>query len=233
MKKTPNNRVTDSAAAYLKTLGERIGTIADMLGGKRALALRLGIHESMLYRYIKGENALSAPLLVALADAANVSLEWLATGAGIAQPKPDMLRESNVAAYRPVPDANPGFNSVPICGKTAAASLAFDADWLRQLCGARNDQVCLFEMQGESMEPTLRSGDLVLIDRRVKKVDQDGLYAVQLLAGVEIKRVQKQPAGAVRLSSDNPNCQSVTLSRAAAVAQLRLLGRVVWFGRRL
>ncbi len=233
MKKKPNNTVSDPAASYLKALGERIGNIANMLGGKRALALRLGVHESMLYRYIKGENALSAPLLVALADVANVSLEWLATGAGIAQPKPDMLRESGVAAYRSAPDANPVMGVVPGCGKSVAATLAFDADWLQQLCGARNDQVCLFEMQGESMEPTLRSGDLVLIDRRVKKVNQDGLYAVQLSAGAEIKRVQKRPAGAVRLSSDNPNGQSVTLSRAAAAQQLRLLGRVVWFGRRL
>ena len=233
MKITPNNRVYDSADPYLKALGERIGTLVNMLGGKRALALRLGVHESMLYRYIKGENALSAPLLVALAAVANVSLEWLATGAGVAQPKPDMLRETGVAAYRSAPAANAVLAPVPGCGKSATATLAFDADWLQQLCGARNDQVCLFEMQGESMEPTLRSGDQVLIDRRVKKVDQDGLYAVQLSAGLEIKRVQKRPAGAMKLSSDNPNCQSVTLSRAAAVKQLRLLGRVVWFGRRL
>jgi phage repressor protein C with HTH and peptisase S24 domain len=57
------------------------------------------------------------------------------------------------------------------------------------------------------------------------------LYAVQLTEGVEIKRVQKRAAGNVLLSGDNPCFQNVMLTRAAA-RNIKLLGRVVWFGRR-
>lgn len=53
-----------------------------MLGGKRALAAACGVHEVQIYRYIRGENEPTASVLVAIARAANVNLEWLATGVG-------------------------------------------------------------------------------------------------------------------------------------------------------
>lgn len=220
---TKNGSYADSTTSYLAALGERIGRVAHLLGGKRALAQRLGIHESMLYRYIKGENALSAPLLVAIAEAGGVSLEWLGNGKGTA---PATLREPGSGAYAAA------YTPVPNNDKAAAPTLAFDAAWLSLLCGARGDELCLIEMRGDAMEPTLRAGDLLLIDRRVRRIAQDGLYAVQLTAGVEIKRVQKRAAGSVLLSGDNPRFQSLTLTRAA-VKNIKLLGRVVWFGRRL
>ncbi len=223
MKKTAKNAPLDATAGYLTALGQRVADIANMRGGKRALARSLGIHESMLYRYINGENALSVPLLVALAEVGNVDIAWLATGSGSAQPA-QTLRESRVPVYRAAPLLQP-------CDKALTAALNFDEEWLQRLCGARRDEVCLLEMQGEAMEPTLRSGDLLLIDQRVTKIDQDGLYAVRA-AALEIKRIQKRPGGALRLSSDNPNCKSTTLTRAAA-ARLSILGRVVWYGRRL
>lgn len=218
----------DTTTGYLAALGERIGRIAHLLGGKRALAQRLGIHESMLYRYIKGENALSAPLLVAIAAAGGVSLDWLAGGKGAAPAS--LLKEPGAGAYTA---KRPGaaYTPVPNNDPAAAPSLAFDAAWLAQLCGARDAQLCLLEMRGDAMEPTLRAGDLLLIDRRISRVVQDGLYAVQLPAGVEIKRVQKRAAGALLLGCDNPRFKNVALTGAAAKA-IKLLGQVVWFGRR-
>ena len=223
MKKTAKKSPPNAAANYLSALGQRIADIANMRGGKRALARSLGIHESMLYRYINGDNALSVPLLVALAEVGNVDIAWLATGAGAAQAS-QTLSESRVPAYRPA-------SLLQACEKALTAALNFDEEWLQQLCGARRDEVCLLEMRGEAMEPTLRSGDLLLIDRRATQVDQDGLYAVRA-AALEIKRIQKRPAGALRLGSDNTNYKSTTLTRAAA-ARLSILGRVVWYGRRL
>ncbi len=219
---------TDKVPSYLAALGERIGHIAHLLGGKRALAQRLGIHESMLYRYIKGENALSAPLLLAIAEAGGVSLDWLAAGKGIA-PATVLCEPAlgaygatqRVHAYTPVRNVDQG-----------APTLAFDAAWLTQLCGSSGDELSILEMRGDAMEPTLRAGDLLLIDGRVRRIAEDGLYALQLAQGTEIKRIQKQTAGNVLLSADNPRFQGITLARAAA-QNLKLLGRVLWFGRRL
>lgn len=224
MKNSKNAPYADNTSSYLAALGERIGRVALLIGGKRALAQRLGIHESMLYRYIKGENALAAPLLVAIAEAGGVSLEWLATGKGGAPAT--RLREPETTTYAT------DYTAVSNNDKAAPPTLAFAAPWLTELCGARASELTLFEMHGDAMEPTLRCGDLLLIDRRVKRVAQDGLYAVQLPDGVEIKRVQKRPGGTALLGCDNPRFKNSVLSRAA-VKSLKLLGRVVWFGRPL
>jgi phage repressor protein C with HTH and peptisase S24 domain len=120
---------------------------------------------------------------------------------------------------------------VPNYDQAAAPTLAFDAAFLLQLCGARGDEMGLIEMRGDAMEPTLRAGDLLLVDQRVRQIAQDGVYAVQLPEGVESKRIQKQAAGSVSFSCDNPCFQRITLTRAAAKS-IKLLGRVVWFGRR-
>ncbi len=229
MNNAKNTPAADKTTGYLAALGERIGHIAHLLGGKRALAQRLGIHESMLYRYIKGENALSAPLLLAIAEAGGVSLDWLAAGKGVAPAT--LLREPTLGAYR-AGDRTAAYAPVSNYDPAAAPTLAFDATWLLQLCGASGDALCLIEMRGDAMEPTLRAGDLLLVDGRVRHIAEDGLYAVQLPEGVEIKRLQKQAAGSVLLSADNPCFQSIRLSRAAA-KNIKLLGRVVWFGRRL
>jgi len=223
-----NSTYPDNTTGYLAALGERIGRVAHLLGGKRALAQRLGIHESMLYRYIKGENALSAPLLLAIAEAGGVSLDWLASGKGVAPAS--LLREPGVGGYK-AGHHSTAYTPVPNNDKSAAPTLAFDPAWLAQLCGARDEELCLIEMRGDAMEPTLRSGDLLLVDRRVRQIAQDGLYAVQLTDDVEIKRIQKKTAGRVLLSCDNPRFQSATLTSAAA-KRIKLLGRVVWFGRR-
>lgn len=229
MNNAKNTSYPDSTTGYLAALGERIGSVAHLIGGKRALAQRLGIHESMLYRYIKGENALSAPVLLAIAEAGGVSVDWLATGKGAAPLM--LLREPVAGDYRagrhPVT-----YTPVPNNDRAAAPTLAFDAAWLSQLCGARGDELCLIEMRGDAMEPTLRAGDLLLVDRRIRQIAQDGLYAVQLPEGVEIKRIQKRAAGSALLSSDNPCFKSIALTRAAA-KRIKLLGRVVWLGRQL
>ena len=228
MNNAKNSTYPDNTTGYLTALGERIGRVAHLLGGKRALAQRLGIHESMLYRYIKGENALSAPLLLAIAEAGGVSLDWLASGKGVAPAS--LLREPGVGGYK-AGHHSTAYTPVPNNDKSAAPTLAFDPAWLARLCGARDEELCLIEMRGDAMEPTLRSGDLLLVDRRVRQIAQDGLYAVQLAEGVEIKRLQKKTAGRVLLSCDNPRFQSATLTSAAA-KRIKLLGRVVWFGRR-
>lgn len=228
MKNAKNSAYADNITGYLAALGERIGRVAHLLGGKRALAQRLGIHESMLYRYIKGENALSAPLLQAIADAGGVSLDWLGSGKGVAPAS--LLREPSAGGYKDGHLAT-AYTPVPNHDKAAAPTLAFNPDWLSQLCGACDEELRLIEMRGDAMEPTLRSGDLLLVDCRVRQVAQDGLYAVQLAEGVEIMRIHKQTAGRVLLSCDNPFFQSTTLT-AAAAKRIKLVGRVVWFGRR-
>lgn len=56
---------------------------------------------------------------------------------------------------------------------------------------------------GDSMEPTLYSGDVVFINKEFNNALKSGIYVVSTPAGLFIKRLQLQSNGMVALVSDN------------------------------
>lgn len=66
----------------------RINMLAERVGGFAALARKSGLSRRVLDKYRNGESDPSRLRLIALAHAADVSLEWLATGVGDIQPSP-------------------------------------------------------------------------------------------------------------------------------------------------
>lgn len=82
------------------------------------------------------------------------------------------------------------------------------------------------------MEPSLRAGDLLLIDRSVVIVKQDAIYAIAHAGELRIKRIQRRFDDSLVIRSDNPSYQPEELT-ASQAEQLRIVGRVVWSGRRM
>ena len=78
------------------------------------------------------------------------------------------------------------------------------------------------------MSPTLNEGDLALVDVRDNRFKFDGLYMLRDGGDLSIKRVQRQPDGALVLRSDNAAYQPVTV----APESITVLGRIIWIGRR-
>jgi transcriptional regulator with XRE-family HTH domain len=64
-----------------KELGLRIAKVAELLGGKRALAKTIEVSEAQLYRYINGATP-GIDVVLAIAEVADVRLDWLMTGSG-------------------------------------------------------------------------------------------------------------------------------------------------------
>ncbi len=84
-------------------LGTRIKKLADFLGGKKEMARLANVSEVQIYRYINEENTPNVNIIVTLARAAGVSIEWLATGVGpmaqaaLREPSQDMEKASSLA----------------------------------------------------------------------------------------------------------------------------------------
>jgi phage repressor protein C with HTH and peptisase S24 domain len=85
------------------------------------------------------------------------------------------------------------------------------------------------EVVGNSMEPELKEGDLVLIDESRRDVLAGGIYAVGVEDTVMVKRVEKRP-GALVLHSDNPEYSPISFSGQELEA-VRVVGKVIWAGR--
>lgn len=83
---------------------------------------------------------------------------------------------------------------------------------------------------GDSMEPTIHSSDLVLIDRSQEALRiSDQLWAIHVGQIGMIKRVRVMPDGTVVLVSDNANVRDYE----CGLDELQLIGRVVAVVKRI
>ena len=136
----------------------------------------------------------------------------------------------------------PGFTLVPRLNVQASAGngaltwseepvdfLAFQESWLR----ARNispKHARVLTTKGDSMEPTIRDGDVLLIDTSIDRVRDNTIYIVVYGGLVLVKRVHGKFDGSLMLMSDNERYPPEIVA-AHDVPDLIVAGRVVWFGR--
>lgn len=110
--------------------------------------------------------------------------------------------------------------------------LAFRAEWVRTELGTSPNHLVLISAVGDSMEPTLRAHDLLLIDRSVMSVKQDSIYAFAVDGELRVKRIQRLFDGSLIIKSDNPDYTTETLTPQQSET-INIIGRVVWSGRRM
>jgi len=81
---------------------------------------------------------------------------------------------------------------------------------------------------GDSMEPTLRDGDEILVDMRPHP-PRDGVHVVRVGEVLLVKRLDLGRPGRITLLSDNPAYHPQELP----AHEVRVIGRVVWKSGRL
>jgi phage repressor protein C with HTH and peptisase S24 domain len=110
-------------------------------------------------------------------------------------------------------------------------SLAFKAAWVRAN-GLQPSRLALVEAVGESMQPTIQRGDLLLVDLRVNHPAQEGLFVIRRDDTLQVKRLQQLYTGEILVRSDNPAyvAENIPPDRAG---ELQIIGRVVWTCRRI
>jgi len=105
--------------------------------------------------------------------------------------------------------------------------LRFNQRWLRDL-GLDPAQLSVIEVAGDSMEPGLRDGDEILVDRTPRPW-RDGIHVVRIDDVLLVKRLEHGPAGMIRVISDNPAYPTSTRNPEDVV----IVGRVVWKGGKI
>jgi len=111
-------------------------------------------------------------------------------------------------------------------------SLAFDKPLHTSLAITpdSNDRDIAMYARGDSMEPTIYSGDSLVIDKTMNSVTSDGgIYVINYDGELFVKRVQKQLNGTVAITSDNKNYGDIVIP-SSDLNTLRIIGSVVWSG---
>ncbi|WP_306257837.1 S24/S26 family peptidase [Pararhizobium sp. IMCC21322] len=106
----------------------------------------------------------------------------------------------------------------------------FDPSYLSDFLGLSTNDLAIIEVRGDSMEPTLSSGDRVMVHLADKQISQPGIFIIYDGGGTVIKRVEKIPGqDKLVLISDNPLHTRYEISGD----DVQIVGRVVWAAKRL
>ena len=119
-----------------------------------------------------------------------------------------------------------------VSGAVGAAEIAFDAfrfsrRWLREQ-GLEPALLSSIRVMGDSMDPLLRDGDEILVDRAPRPF-REGVHVVRLGEALHVKLLQAVPPDRLRLISKNAAYEPVEVG----MADVDVVGRVVWKGGRL
>lgn len=119
-------------------------------------------------------------------------------------------------------------NGAPVNDEHVIGRFAFKRSWLARK-GLNPQHLAVVTARGDSMEPTVRDGDILLVDRNVTRISADGIYLIERDNELYCKRLQRLFDGGVTIMSDNPRYEAQQLAGEAADA-LNVTGRVIWIG---
>lgn len=108
---------------------------------------------------------------------------------------------------------------------------AFRISWLKKK-GLSPEHLCVLEVEGESMAPDIKSGDVVLIDMTKVELESGEVFAIQTPDGARIKRIIRQADGRIRFSSDNPDKGRYPdeIYSEEEASRIKIIGKKVWRG---
>lgn len=151
----------------------------------------------------------------------SVSLRWLLTGDET--PEVDF---SLIPKFEAVLSGGPGSQQL---SQEIKSMYAFRTDWLKSKGPRKN--LALFAVAGDSMAPTIRDGDTILVDRS-QNIPREALsgkiYAIGEGTLAKVKRLQWQ-GEELWVLSDNKTEGELDY-RVQKFSKFFVIGRVIWVG---
>ncbi len=219
------------------------------------VADKVGMSQGTLGSHLNGYRPITHKLAVSMAELLKVpvrsfseriasDIERMAFAAGIASTPAGSASD----AYEPRSfdlEGDPSYVGVNQLSARAAAGkgadnshveirgvLAFKSDWLR--ANRLNPKgLDVIYAEGDSMDPTINSGDVLLVDRSKVEPMDGHIFALQSESnGTLVKRLVKSEIDGWIIRSDNPDKKRYgdeTL-RDGEINEVRIIGRVVWRG---
>lgn len=230
------------------TLAERLKIAMDAMGlTQAALAERVGVSQAAIQKLTSGKAAKSKKL-VQIANALEVSPNWLDNGSG--DMKSHVSSESTIPPESewegvdawdddtPLPDDEvevPFLKDIELAagnGRLVADDyngfkLRFSKATLRRV-GANTDGsgVVCFPASGNSMEPVIPDGATVAVDTDNKRIVDGEIYAINQNELKRIKQLYRKPGGKLIIRSFNRDEYD---DEEADEANVEIIGFVFWY----
>lgn len=220
-------------------LSRRVRERADARGLNQTLiAGELGVSTSTVGTYWHGKRLWPTELLAPLSQLLKCSIQWLITGS---QAPVDTTAYVPVSLSENTTDPDEDFVEVLEIdlayglgntfsdGPIGTQMLRFPRSWIEAITSTSPKMLTIARGRGDSMQPTIQDGDMVLIDRSQRTIrEQDAIWALTIGDFAMIKRVR---AGGerVKILSDNARVPPDDVFHE----EVNVVGRVIFIGRRI
>ena len=203
----------------MTTLSERLTALmADKGLSQAELARMIGVKQPSIFKILSGQT-LNPKNILEIATALNVDPHWLKTGEGDPDPSYRIVEVSEPQNPNTVRidildvEASAGNGAYLSPTEQGLLSQEFDLTFFRQRFGrADAKHLKLITVKGDSMAPTLESGDLLYVDISENYFAADGLYVFTFDGQTFIKRLQKV-GKEMLVISDNPTYKEWTFTQ--------------------
>ncbi|RXJ79816.1 hypothetical protein CRU86_02255 [Aliarcobacter skirrowii] len=175
-------------------LGNRLKSARLGLGlSQLHFAEKLNITDKTLRNYENGNN-ITIEIVKKISEIANIDFDFLLNGKNITvqNNKNYLIDLLNVRA-----GAGEGIYNYVV---ETVDTISLDKSFFRT--PINTNKIKGIQVDGDSMEPTLRDGDYVLIDENIN-FGTNGIYAIQYGGQILIKRLQFKMDGTILIISDN------------------------------
>lgn len=144
-----------------------------------------------------------------------------------------------VPSYKVDASAGPGATAVDT---SLDGAMAFRKDWLSSR-GISTANAVLLRARGDSMQPVIWHGDLLLVDQSktlppvrdpkavsLRKGYQEDVYVVELGGDLLVKAVRRPSEDRLVLVSENSHRYDPEVLKGEEINDLRIVGKVLWWG---
>lgn len=184
----------------LKELRKRMGLT------QYDVAEKIGLSQPQIYKFESGEKKLTLPQMEQFAELYKVSIEELyGEIKSLSGEHQDTVTIDIISA---TPCCGSGEDN---CGYAdeVVGKWVMPAKDFKELTFAQPRDVKQMRVIGDSMEPTIKDGDYILVDVSHNSFDVDGIYLIKMVNGLAVKRLQAG-LSEVKIHSDNKRYEPIT-----------------------
>lgn len=213
---------------FMKTLSSRIAHYRAQAGMSQAqLATACGwASQSRVGNYETGSREPKIEDINKIAKALSIKPEQLLIEGSSDLKTPSAHDYALISQYSAVGECGGGYLNDHV---ELRDGLAFKRDWLARI-GAKAENLAVIYASGDSMEPYIFDGDVVLFDTSDTEPKHGQVFVVRRPDfSVSIKRLVQQLTGDWVITSDNPNRQEERVS-SETIHEIPFVGRVIWRG---
>ena len=186
------------------------------------LAEKVGLEQGTISNMARGARGIKAEHLERMCEVFGISLAEFFACKTAELPEIVFIR-----LVKAVPRAGTG--SLETDSDTVSL-YSFHTSFIRRKGGTPETMV-LFNIDGDSMEPTVSAGDMVMINQSLNDIRSGSIYLIRFEGELMLKRLERRPGGEVLIRSDNEKYDDIAIKKDQDHIDFEIFGRMVWLCR--